>query len=282
MRSLFALLLTLSLSFSAVMADESTAHGPIGMRPEKLQVVAKNIFNMTQVMTEKYLVADAIGLSFYIMRYMAEIGEYTLVNKDVNLLVTAFEKLMKKEVTKETKDFLAQVSSFDFGVRRGKFFTRVNTFNEKEGAVIPINKVSEDPDSSVEEIVEVRLKNGAEFYFNEIDSSNALSELKTFVTEKVRVLIPGLSKSLNQVHEDLRKSVSSYVAKSSRPANPLNIEIHGLSVLVKTSTILKDINFEFERSVFMPGIVTESEEPVPSLMMYAKSGLLRLKTTIDQ
>ncbi|GAB4015533.1 MAG: hypothetical protein Fur0010_14640 [Bdellovibrio sp.] len=284
MKFLTALILSLFLGFHSVSADESTAYGPIGMNPEKLRAVAQNIYNMTQVMTEKFLVADAIGLSFYIMRYMAEIGEYTLVNKDINALIGAFEKITKKEVTQETKDFLAQVASVDFGVRRGLFYARINAFNEKEGAVIPIHKVIEDPNSSLEEIVEVRLKHKGEFYFSELSSTEQLEELKKFVNEKVTVLlpVPGLSKSLNQVHPNLKSSVVSYVAKSSRPANPLNIDIHGLSVLVKTSTILKDIEFEFDRSVFLPGIVTDFDEPVPSLMLSGKAGLLKLKTSVDQ
>ena len=286
MKKWLSLFFCLFLSFQSVhtQADESTAHGPIGMDPAKLQTVARNIFNMSQVMTEKFLVADAIGLSFYIMRYMAEIGEYTLVNKDITALIGAFEKITKKEVSPETKDFLVQVQSVDFGIRRGKFYARVNAFNASEGAVIPIHKLSTDPDSSVEEIVEVRVKDKAELFFSEIEGADALDELKTFVIKKVHFIWPTaiLASALNQVHPDLKKVIGTYVSSAKRPAPPLNIEMEGVSVLVKTSTILKDINFEFDRSVFMPGIVIGDNQPVPSLMMSGKSGLLKLKVSVDQ
>lgn len=283
MKKWVTLLLFVFISFQSARS-QSTAHGPIGMDPAKLQTVARNIFNMSQVMTEKFLVADAIGLSFYIMRYMAEIGEYTLVNKDLTALISAFEKITKKEVSPETKDFLSQVQSVDFGVRRGKFYARVNTFNSSEGAVIPIHKLSTEEDSSVEEIVEVRVKDKSELFFTEISSSDELDELKTFVTKKVFFVWPTaiLASALNQVHPDLKKVIGSYVSSAKRPAPPLNIEMKGITVLVKTSTILKDINFEFDRSVFMPGIVIGDNEPVPSLMLSAQSGLLKLKVSVDQ
>ena len=126
------------------MATDTNILGNVGLSSEQMATVAKHIYHLGMSMDEKFEVGDGLSLATYVLRYMAEIGEYELGQKDILILVDAFEKLGEMEVGPQVEAILAQIKKIRFGRREGKLFTQLFALNPDRGIVIPINERSEE------------------------------------------------------------------------------------------------------------------------------------------
>jgi hypothetical protein len=262
--------------------DQTISFGDLQMDQEQIKKVAENIFRVVKSMTEEHPVSDGLTLTAYILRYMAEIGEYELVQKDMMTLVRSFEQMRGQKVDDVVDAALAQVRKLQFGTRKGKLWVKAFAHDKKRGIVVPINSPGE-AGSDVQEIVEAVIKDGAELSFIDADKEVERRLIATFVKEKVRLLgvFASIVESLNQIHPALQSSIDAYLASPDKPVAPMRMEFKDVEVLVKTSTMFNDIKFKFYEGVTLPGIRMDGEA-VPSFVLGAKSGLLKLKVSIDQ
>jgi|GEM_PF-1791312 len=257
--------------------------GEVGLNNEQMRKVAKNILMVANAITEEYEVADGLNLVMYVLRYFAEIGEYELAQKDILILVRAFEKLSDTKIEEEVEAILLQISKIRFGKKEGKYFSQIYSLRPSEGVIIPINEASEDPNSSVKEIKEVVIMEGATLTFDEVDTANDKKVVKEFIKKRVKVLgvIDALASSLNQIHPGIIENIDDYLEREDILTPALIIGMDGIYVDVVTDTILKDIQFDFNQAVTLPKI-TEDGNPLPSFVFGAKAKLLNLKVSVDQ
>lgn len=255
--------------------DESTAFGVLDLTDEELRVIAKNIFNLTKSISEEFYISDGLSLATYILRYMAEIGEYELVYKDMMALVKAFEKLQEKPYDENIYLILEQIRKLQFGTRKGKLFVKFFS-KASEGIIYQINTISEEEDSSLKEIKYVTIKNGAELYFDEVDTQEDRVELVKWVKKEYRFKTFGKY----MFHPDIPKYIESYFDLET-PAKAMKVTYKDVVVRVSTDTIFKDMDLKFKDGYVLPGY-RKGEKPIPSFLLRLGAKLVKIKTSIDQ
>lgn len=262
--------------------DQTTSLGNIGLDEEQMREVAENIFNISKSMSNRYSVSDGVTLSMYVFRYFAEVGEYVIIHKDLMTLVNAFEKLLGEPLAPEVHAILKQIRKLKFGKKNGKYFVRIYA-NTKHGIDIPLANKTNDPDSSLKEIVGIKVKDKAYLYFQDTKMEGIKKEITSFVKEPVKILgvFKKLAKELNQIYKPMIDNIDEYLTLEDVPAPALLIDFDGVEVLVKTTTVFKDITFKFNKGVALPGY-RRNGEPIPSFIIGAKSMLLGLKVSVDQ
>jgi len=255
--------------------DESTAFGVLDLSDEELRVIAENIFNLMKSISEEYYISDGLTLATYILRYMAEIGEYELVYKDMMALVKAFEKLQEKEFDESIYSILEQIRKIQFGTRKGKLFVKI--FSKSQGGIVhQINELNEDEESSLKEIKFLVVENGAEMYFDEVDTKKEKEELVKWVKKKYKIKTFGKY----MFHEDIPKYIAGYFDLET-PANAMKIDYQNFYVRVKTDTIFKDMDLKFKDGYVLPGF-RKGEKPIPSFLLRLGAKLVKVKTSVDQ
>jgi hypothetical protein len=255
--------------------DESTAFGILDLSDDELRVIAENIFNLTKSISEEFYISDGLSLATYILRYMAEIGEYELVYKDMMALVKAFEKLQEKAYDENIYLILEQIRKLQFGTRKGKLFVKFFSKAE-EGIIYNINAISEEQDSSLKEIKYVTIKNGAELHFDEVDTKEERVELVKWVKKEYRFKTFGKY----MFHPDIPKYIESYFDLEA-PANAMKVIYKDVLVKVGTDTIFKDMDLKFKDGYVLPGY-RKGEKPIPSFLLRLGAKLVKIKTSIDQ
>ncbi|MFT6071417.1 MAG: hypothetical protein ACJAT2_001596 [Bacteriovoracaceae bacterium] len=255
--------------------DVSTAFGVLDLSDAELRVIAENIFNLTKSISEEFYISDGLSLATYILRYMAEIGEYELVYKDMMALVKAFEKLQDRPYDENIYLILEQIRKLQFGTRKGKLFVKFFS-KAHEGIVYNIDTINEEEDSSLKEIKFVTIKNGAEMYFDEVDTKEERVELVKWVKKEYRIKTFGKY----MFHPDIPKYIESYFDLET-PANAMKIEYKDVVVKVGTDTIFKDMDLKFKDGYVLPGY-RKGEKPIPSFLLRLGAKLVKVKTSIDQ
>ena len=263
--------------------DRTVSFGELGLDQEQLKIVAKNIFNVSNAMTDIYSVSDGLTLTMYILRYMAEIGEFEIVYKDIMSLVRAFEKLQGEPINPKVIAVIEQIRKIKFGKKKGMYYARLYAKKRTTGIIIPINEKTDDPDSDIKEIEKVVVRSGAELYFDEVTTNEEKTIVRKFLKTPVKLLgvFRSIAKSLNQIHPKIVDNIDEYLELEEHPAPPMRIEMDGIKVVVDTTTVFKTIHFHFQEAYALPGI-KEGEAPVPSFILGARAKLLGLKVSIDQ
>lgn len=283
-----------------ISSEDTAILGNVGLNSEQMGTVATGIYHVAKGVSEEYSVSDSLTLTLYILRYMAEIGEYEMGQQDILMLIGAFENLAEMEVGPEVRDIIEQIKKIRFGRKSGKLFAQIFARHPDRGVEIPINEVATESDATVEEIIKVVIAHGSEFYFEDIEKTEQMRKAKNFIKEPVKLLggFEFLVNDLNQIHRDIPRSIDSYFMRDDLKASPLWVDMKGVSILVDTSTVFDKINFEFHSAVALPGInkvgsgiasVIDSPEEnedlpvrIPSIVLGAKAKLLNLKVSVDQ
>lgn len=269
-------------------AQESTLHGP-PLVLENVDEVANDILDLFEGSSEKYPVADGLSLAFYILRTFAVAGSYDLAQKDLLALVATFEELTGERLREEVHFILNSIELIKFrevnGLPRAQFFTTLPT-----GIRYPINEVRAD--SSVKEIKDLVIANGATITFDRVNGPNDRQLLRDFVLEKIKIfpLPKGWLDALNQINPAIDESIKSYLAfKEGRESgpHPLLMGFQGFTLNVATSTIFKDMTLEFVKGYSLPGLGVKgmrvgSEAALPGFLLELKGGILKIRVSLDQ
>jgi hypothetical protein len=259
-------------------AEESLALGHIGLDDDRLRDIAENVFNLTKAMSDNYSLGDSLMLSGYIARYMAEIGEYELVSKDLMSLVKAFANLRETPVSPEAVGILKQIKKLKFGKKNGKLFVRFYS-KLRDGINIEINEKVEDPKSSLKEIYYVRIEDGAEVLFEDIFEAKDKKDMIKYIQAKGKIG-PLPKESVSQIHKGIIEAVPSFYDQDY-PALPLKMSFDKIFVHVATRTFFKDIKFNFKVGYLLPGI-RNIAGALPSFVIGMKKGIIHLKTSLDR
>lgn len=254
--------------------DQTTAFSDLQLTDEEYKRLAKGIFNVINGMSEEFFISDSIGLSFYIFRYLSEIGEYEIVYKDIVALINGFLKLAEYKLDEEVWSIIHQIRKLKFGKRNGKFWVKIYSRDEEKGIVYNIDK-----DMNGNQVKFLHLKNGAEAFFTDVDSRKSKKELLTFIKSKVRFLLMGIS-SINQVHEGISRNIDFHLNQESM-ITPIKAEFKDITVRVVTDSIFKTIDFKLKKAFATPRL-SDGENPLPSVVLYMKEKMMPLKVSIDQ
>ncbi|CAM9925538.1 unnamed protein product, partial [Chrysoparadoxa australica] len=118
---------------------------------------------------------------------------------------------------------------------------------------------------------------------NEVDTAREKKEVREFIKTPVKVLgvLESIVEALYQVHPGIIDTIDDYLEWSEYPAPPMMIDMQGISIDIETTTIFKDINFQFKRAYAFPSM-KNAQGNVPTFVLDGKAKLLRLKVSIDQ
>lgn len=263
--------------------ERTTILGSVGMTSEQMKKVAENILFVANAMTDEFYVADGLTLSMYILRYLAEIGEYEISYKDIMVLVNAFEKLSGRSVGEDVLGVLEQVRKIRFGKKDGQYFSQFFAKNPARGIIINIDEPGSDPNGSLKRIDKVTVLDGSVLSFNEVDTESEKKHVREFIKTPIKILgvIEAIVNALYQIHPGIIDTVDDYLQWTEYPAPPMMIDMQGISVDVETTTLFGDINFKFNRAYAFPAM-KNAQGNVPTFVLDGKAKLLRLKVSVDQ
>jgi len=254
--------------------DQTTAYTDLQLTDEQYERLARGIFGVINNMSEKYFVSDSIGLTFYIFRYLAEIGEYEIVYKDIVTLINGFLKLAEYELSEDVWNIIHQIRKLKFGQKSGKYWVKIYAKDIENGIVYQIN---EDMNGNL--VKHMVVNDGAEITFEDVKKKGQRKGLLKFLKEKVRFMGFRLS-AINQVFSDIPKNIEFHMNKESI-ITPVKAEFKGINVLIKTTSIFKNIDFKLKKAYSVPGF-KDGEEPLPTTVLLFKEKLMPLKVSIDQ
>ncbi|MCO4792610.1 MAG: hypothetical protein KC493_02770 [Bacteriovoracaceae bacterium] len=254
--------------------DQTTAYTNLQLTDEQYKKLARGIFNVINGMSEKFFVSDSVGLSFYIFRYLSEIGEYEIVYKDMITLIDGFLKLAEYKLDDDVWSIVHQIRKLKFGKKNGKFWVKIFAKDKKNGIRYNI-----DSDMGGNKVKYLTISNGAEATFADIKTTDEKKNMIKFVKKKVRFLLMGLS-SINQVHEGIARNIQFHLSQEN-PVIPIKAEFSGMKVRVVTKSIFKTIDFKLRKAYSIPGL-KDGDSPLPSVVLLLKEKLMPLKISIDQ
>lgn len=243
--------------------------------------MADNILNLKDKLTEKYAIADGIGMGMYILRYFAELGRHSLSQKEIFALVKTYEKLTGNRLDLVTKDILTAIERIHFNkTNKGTYYIKADTF-EEDGATIVLNKPGE-PGAAITELTSLYFANGTMIIFNDIETKEENKGLVYGVRKVMKFIgLPLIMKSeLNQVHPVLYDTIKNY-SKSEKNITPLQFWYTGISTIIQTTSLLGEMELMLTGGISLPGI-KKGDEPIPSLVLNAKTNMLNFKLSVDK
>lgn len=246
-----------------------------GITQDDYNRVGENMFRVQQALNSKYTLADNISLGLFVLRFLADLGDYVVPHEDIMALIAEGERLLGEPLDPDFVSIMNQIEKIRFGERKGEKYVKIYTKDPK-GIIYDIN---EPGDGALKEIKHFELKNEARIFFKDIKSKKEKKWLRRFVSRKVRFFFIAVS-ALNQIFEPIRSNIKEYI-RSVKPVDPLSLRFEGLYIKVVTSTILGTINFKMKKAVAMPGM-SDGKELLPPLVAEIRSGLVRVKVSIDQ
>jgi hypothetical protein len=244
--------------------------------------LSAKITSIVNSMTDEYQLSDTISLSFYILKYFSEIGEYEIEGDEIIKLTKGFLKLSNKNLPNEIWKLIYQVRKIKFGKKKGKAYVQFSS-KKADGIIYNINEYLAAEDSRTGTLIKkLIIRNGAELYFDEIKTAEQYLVLADYIRSDNNALKIPMSwyRQLNDVNLEVRKNILFYLNLDNN-INPLSIELEGIQILVLTNSIFKRLTFDVLEGYAMPGM-TDGEVPLPSTIFKAQTNLLRLKLTIDQ
>ena len=250
-----------------------------GLGLDDYEKVAKQIFLVKESMSEEFPVGDGLTFTMYILRYLAEVGDYVLTNEDISNLLVAFEKISGEKLDETIYETVSQIKSLKFGKKGGKYSVTIFANHKKNGILIPINEVSDE--GMVQEIQYAKIKDQAEIVFDDVDSKSKVRALKRFLTEKITIPLVSetLLPPLNQLHKDIKHDIENYLEQTK--IIPLEIKTEGIFIKVDTSTVFNKMKFYLRTLYTLPGR-KKDEGSIPSLVMRIRAKLVNVKLSIDQ
>ena len=128
MKSLILILfMLLTTSFNHLYASKKSA-----LETEKFKEIAKNLYAaQSLVPDEKFEFSSNISLGVYFLRYLGDLGKFTLDSNEISKLIIAIEKLYDDGVNQTLKSLLCaeegqEVTYFNLQGLMNKHFVKKN------------------------------------------------------------------------------------------------------------------------------------------------------------
>jgi len=87
---------------------------------ENQEEVAKVLFKLSRNISDEFAISDGLSMVMYVLRYMAQIGEYEFVQKDLKALISSFENLLGEPFDPEVWHVVDQIRKLQFTRHEGK------------------------------------------------------------------------------------------------------------------------------------------------------------------
>ena len=268
-----------AVSVKRVPQGDSSKQVLHGLGLNDYDKVAKQIFLVKESMSEEFPVGDGLTFTMYILRYLAEVGDYVLTNEDISNLIVAFEKISGEKLDDTIYETVSQIKSLKFGKKGGEYSVIISANHKNNGILIPINEVSDE--GMVQEIQYAKITDQSQIVFRDVDTKSKIKALNRFLTEKIT--IPLISETvlppLNQLHKDIKHDIESYLEETE--IIPLEIKTEGIFIKVDTSTVFNKMKFYLRTLYTLPGR-KKNGNSIPSLVMRIRAKLVNVKLSIDQ
>jgi hypothetical protein len=270
------------LVLEAAEADKIALLSGLELTNDQFTKLSKGIQSVADTITDEYLVSDSLSLTFYVLKYFAEIGEYEIEGDEIIRLAKGFLKLSKKSLPYEIWHIIKQMNKLKFGKKKGQDYVQIFSKN-KFGIIYKINEYLAAEDGEKGTLLKhVLITNGAEFYFKYIKTSKQSLALSQYVRDQANPLALPTNwfKQLNRINHSFKKNILFYLNLDSN-IFPLAIKMRGVSFEIITNSIFKKLNFEIKEAYALPGM-TDGERSLPSTIFQGNAKLINLKLTIDQ
>tara|TARA_X000000950_G_scaffold274957_1_gene360696 strand:- start:250 stop:1122 length:873 start_codon:yes stop_codon:yes gene_type:complete len=286
-----ALLLTLII-FSTDFAQSLSSDGNIIMGDERgseieqtsptlgkeeLKAIAEKLFLANNLVSERYEYSSNLSLGLYFIRYLGEIGTYSLGASDLEQLILAVENLYGSPLNETLKNLLQSIKALHFTKKEKSIYLKIETKNKKKISV-PIDVEREGIVSSINTFY---LENNSSFSVWDINTDGKKKKYFRLLAKKKEVFqLPKVHLISQEYIEALRKYLASEMS-----ITPVAGKVKGMGFNVSLSRwfpkTLRTMNFKVGEIGSFLGLKNSRDEDLPSFWLSAKKWGLHIVSTID-
>lgn len=241
----------------------------MNLSDETITEMARRILELTDMKPGKFPIAGNITLTLVMIKYMAELGDFEVGARDLGVILKGFADLAGEDFSEPIWDVVRQVKKVRVGTHRGRAFLQIFT----KGGGRLIYRVFEPMDGDILETVQMNNKDT--IWLDPLDSWTEKNDLMKFLNAKETFLGFEIGK-LNQIHKSIKPNMWNHLERND--VSYPNLRITASSAFIKTRKRKVDL---LNMYVF-PGLEDASSKPLPSVVIRGKTGMFKLKMSIDQ
>lgn len=241
----------------------------MNLSDDVIRDMARRILELKDLKPGKYPISGNISLTLVMIKYMAELGDFEVGARDIGVILKGFGDLAGEKFSEPIWDVIRQIKKVRLGTQNGRAFVKLFT---KSGGRL-IYRVFEPMDGDILETVQ--MNNQDTIWLDPIDSMIEKNDIMKFLNAKETFLGFEIGK-LNQIHPGIKPNMWYHLDRMdlSYP----NLRISAASAFIKTRKRKVDL---MNMYVF-PGLEDGSGKPLPSVVIRGKTGMFKLKMSIDQ
>ncbi len=244
---------------------------------QELKEIAEKLFLANNLISEKYEYSSNLSLGLYFIRYLGEIGTYSLGAEDLEQLILAVENLYGSPLNDTLKGLLQSLKALHFTKKGKSVYLKIET-KDKKRISVPIDVEREGIISSINTFY---LENNASFDVWDVDTEGKKKKYFRLLAKKKEVFqLPKVHLISQEYIEALRKYL-----KSEMSITPVAGKVKGMGFNVSLSRwfpkTLRTMNFKVGEIGTFLGLKNSKEEDLPSFWLSAKKWGLHVVSTID-
>ena len=274
-----------------IAEDSDSQQEQIVISSQQIDHINEVLGPLIQDLNSQFKISDSLTLLMYGLRFFAGIGEYEVYGEDLFILTKKLFEKRQKKVPENVLKLIGQISKIKFGRKKGRSFLKIYTKNLSTGLAFALEEsVVMKYGSKNYLLKQFNLQNGAEIYFDDINTITKQKELIQFVKEDLSLFssisLPSfleISKKFSNINHGIKEGVMTYLSQKRLNHNlaPLKIEMRGVNLEVSSTGLLKKLNFEMAKAYSLPNM-NDGIKRYSSMMLQGMVKFLNFKLSIDQ
>lgn len=242
----------------------------MNLSDETIEEMARRILELNDMKPGKYPVSGNISMTLVMLKYMAELGDFEIGARDIGIILKGFADLAGESFSEPIWDVIRQVKKVRLGTHNGRAFIQIFT----KGGGRLIYRVFERMDGG--DVLEtVQMNNKDTIWLDPIDSMIEKNNVMKFLNAKETFLGFEIGK-LNQIHKGIKPNMWYHLERTD--VSYPNLRISAASAFIKTRKRRVDL---MNMYVF-PGLEDALGKALPSVVIRGKTGMFKVKMSIDQ
>ena len=259
--------------FNCLIASENNV-----LESQKFKEIARNLYAAQNLVPdEKFEFSSNISLGVYFLRYLGDLGSFTLDSNEINKLILAIENLYKGGVNDTLKSILLNLQRVKFYKDKKNYVVIIFTKNEQDIIV----DIDSKRDGFVQSINSFKIKNKSKVVLQDIISKKTKKKVLRKVKQRQRLFH---APNVNLIDKNYVNSMSEHFKKDVE-LSPVSGEIDGMEFNISLKKwvpkSLREINLKVDKVGSNIGIKGHDGELLPPFWLTAKKWWIHVISIID-
>ena len=248
------------------------------LETEKFKEIAKSLYAAQNLVPdEKFEFSSNISLGVYFLRYLGDLGEFTLDSSEISKLIVAIEKLYSDGVNETLKSLLLNIREVRFFKYKGDYVSIIHT-KDKNDIVVDISSKRE---GFVQSINNFKIKHKSKIVLRDVLSNKTKKKTLRRVKRRQR---PFHAPNVNLVDKNYVESMKEHFKKDVSLL-PVTGEISGMEFNVSLKkwvpSVFRTMNLKIDEVGSNIGIEDSNGELLPPFWLTAKKWWIHVISLID-